>query len=733
VKRLLLLLSLAAAACPAQTLVQICYSNASLSGTSITIPSSSFTQYYPNNGSSCADPTAGDTMVFTFENNLGSAPTIATSGQSLSRVGGSMTGGTGAYDVEVWCGTGAVANTAIAIATTSISNGSITYYEFSNALSCSADQQMGTYSSGLSSAYYSDSVPTFGVHTRVPNEVVFTAYRGNFANASSGISVSSGWTMPAYYSNASWAAASAYQILTSQSRVQNTWTGFSAGGLMASYIVSLEATSQTAPTNPYSQNVLFLDNATGGADTNGCIFNFAATGVNYAGPPVNGLGNANFPAPLFSINDSTITAYVQGSAIYAQSGEFPNTGDIGNYVQFTAGPQTTGTLYQITSIQVGYSSSLEQYLMEWGLNSSPGNGTVAGANIGGSCATLSQAVTFMGAANVNRTYVKASGTNYAPFTWSSSPANGAARFLGYCNAIDDNPGPGSGCQPVLQATTAVTGITATSGAHLYVGNFVLDGNSVGLMGVDGAEFFTVVNSEIKNWTEQAVSQTSPSNGPIHIDHDYIHNNCISSGQGAVNSIDFGGTVTNSWIDSNNCAGIALAAVASLSLIDNNVVSRNAGAGIQWGTSGSLAYQQIIHNTIYGNTGDGLQTGSPVNPFKGDIIKFNVIHSNGGYGIDSDNSFSPNPIPANIRVHQNAFYDNASGACTSNMLCASGLPYNDALLNCDPLVNASSLNFALNTGCGAALMGVPNPNPWIPTNDYFGAYMPAVAGIGSSVQ
>lgn len=137
---------------------------------------------------------------------------------------------------------------------------------------------------------------------------------------------------------------------------------------------------------------------------------------------------------------------------------------------------------------------------------------------------------------------------------------------------------------------------------------------------------------------------------------------------------------------------------------------------------------VERNTISGNTGDGIASAVTTANTFGLALANNIIDSNGGWGVNLQNSTGV--ITAVNR--NNAYRNNTSGA-RSNLSAGTG----DVTLTADPFTNKAGGDYSLNSvaGGGAACRaaGFPGAFPGGTTTGYLdvGAVQHQDAGGGGS--
>lgn len=111
-------------------------------------------------------------------------------------------------------------------------------------------------------------------------------------------------------------------------------------------------------------------------------------------------------------------------------------------------------------------------------------------------------------------------------------------------------------------------------------------------------------------------------------------------------------IENVSIESNGGSGIAAFGSEALHVSNSRIV-QNGGDGITT-AAGSPRGSLVVHTSIFGNTGDGLE-GS------GLLLLGSMVDANGGYAVRSNAGL------ANLTYGQSAFYNNNGGSANDQVL------------------------------------------------------------------
>lgn len=421
-------------------------------------------------------------------------------------------------------------------------------------------------------------------------------------------------------------------------------------------------------------NAMVFEVRTTGSDTNGAGYKTGATGTDYS--QQNAAQYALTGLTTAAANAIILTASASADMV-------------GNCIQITGGTNFIVGTYEITSVSVGVSITVDR-------NCTSAAGALGVGNIGGALATVGAAVALMTVTGMI-SYVK-NGV-YSISSGISTPS-GINITLGICQIIGYNTTrgdiiPGGGLtRPSLKATAAITSYTESRGGFRLI-NFILDGNAkTGTTGalLSGATS-NMFNCLIKDQSGIGISLTGAGasfNGGGEI------SGCagapFSSGQ-------TGGLIEDSYIHDNT---------ASCSIISNGVTllrvifSKNTGASTD-GCIISAAYssnRHVVRDCIfYKNGRDGYRfTGTYAN----DGVSGCIFVDNVGIGL---NSSGMTPVNTDPLLHHNAFYNSTGTARSGN-----NAGWGDITLTGNPFVDGDNGNFALNNtaGGGAALKAAGFP-------------------------
>lgn len=441
------------------------------------------------------------------------------------------------------------------------------------------------------------------------------------------------------------------------------------------------------------QIVVWEVRPTNGSDTNGGGFITGATGTDYS--QQNAAQYALTGLTTAAANAIILTASASADMV-------------GNIISITAGTNFIVGFYQILSVSVGVSITVDR-------NCTTAAGALGTANIGGALKTIPTATglsTYTAASSSVpgpvKIYVKAEST--ITLTTQISPnANQSFAIIGYTTTRTDNgqvtittatnsTNIFSFTCPWLQlfnlkltntaATRARGCTTGATNVDLTAVNCVFDGFNIAVTNTDsnGEMVCVLINCEIKNSTAGSV-------GAVYMDSQrqctviagcYFHGN-------AGDGFRTNGAMTT----------------ASVTITDS-IFYNNTGRGIYWGPAGGggFAYFFVKNTACFGNGIDGLALLGANNPTSMVSVVWNCVFvNNSGWGIKGAGTSDAAGIANFFNDYRNNFfYNNTSGTHTN--VTTSG----DVIGTGDPFTSSSGADYSLNntSGAGAACRGAGFP-------------------------
>lgn len=352
---------------------------------------------------------------------------------------------------------------------------------------------------------------------------------------------------------------------------------------------------------------------------------------------------------------------------------------VGNIIQIISGTNFTAGFYQILSVSVGVSITVDR-------NCTTAAGATGVANIGGALKTLGKVHTLLTTANQNATgqtvWVKAEATITVGAVTNLSPNGGtnlqATQINGYTTTRGDNG------QVTIQATSG-TGFTLLNmqvTGPVIIRNFIIDGNSRGT--VKGV---TLLGSYVR--CENFLVENCPSGG---IEFNNTNNQAYRCTVTACGTFGFHMEQGNGPNTAIEC--VAYANTASGFIGEDFIAIRCISANNTGGTSdGFGSANGLAHNVPYM------------------ILDHCFAYTNGRHGFNFSNGFVCLVHLNNCISWGNASKDlNFPGTWTGGGITndynfyATNTGYvagaHDVVLTGDPTVAGASNNFALNNTAGA---------------------------------
>lgn len=409
-------------------------------------------------------------------------------------------------------------------------------------------------------------------------------------------------------------------------------------------------------------NAIVFEVQTGGSDNNSGGYKTGATGTDFS----------QQTATQFALTG--LTSVGAGAIILTATAAATM---VGNCINITGGTNFTTGIYEIISVSVGASITVDR-------NVTTGAGVAGTANIGGCFLTPKKSIELMTVTG-QITYIK-SGT-YSFGTGISTqagvvPSNGICRVIGYTTTRSD----GGPTRPILRASGGITILTDANGGFRFE-NLDIDGNSVASttgVTLSNNNLSTLFNCIVRRNTGWGVTQTTGSSNAIQCQ---ITGNAFGGWQ----QNGTGGALRHCYIYSNTGAGCEI--IGSRFVISDCVFYSNTGAssdGVIVNTAYSTGMNTIIRNTFMSSGRDGIRLAGT---YVHGEISYNILISNAGYGINS----AQTPIMDDVSIHHNGYYNNTTAA-RNNLNAGTG----DVTLTADPFVASGSNDFRLSNTANANL-------------------------------
>lgn len=429
-----------------------------------------------------------------------------------------------------------------------------------------------------------------------------------------------------------------------------------------------------------------------GSDTNGGGFVVGASGTDYSQQD-----SAQYALTGIATSGTSAT-FLSASAAADM---------VGNILQVVSGTNFTTGFFQVVSVSVGVSVTVDR-------NICTGIGASGVINIGGSIATFAKLAAAMVTGNwafIKKTsgYTTASTITFAQgaVSWPTDPM----RLIGYETTRGD-----AGRPTLTMTATSITGIVL-SNAGWRIENIIIDGdNQAATAGIySTADWITIRNCKVTN---------CPYNGiDVSGTHCLITNNEVGNGGYAI----VGRQVHYNYVHGCRIA-IILIEVGSACF---NLLVDSSEIGIEVRYYGAT----ILNNTIYDSATKALSIFRAL----GCVVRNNIFANSGTYGFSADSS-----SPATPEIDGNAYFNNTSGH-RNGIDNTSGInavvPYTNiidvVITDGSPFTNAAGGDFTLNNTSlrGALLRGTATPG-MIPGQSQvgyldFGCFQHQDSGGGSS--
>ena len=402
---------------------------------------------------------------------------------------------------------------------------------------------------------------------------------------------------------------------------------------------------------------------TTGVDTNGGGFVTGSSGTDYS----------QQAAAQYALTGVT-TAGANAICLSASSAAVM----VGNICQITSGTNFTVGFYQILSVAVGVSFTLDR-------NCTIAAGAAGVVNIGGALLTIQQGLTNVSVAS-QVVYIK-SGTYTITTALAPSATNAGeyqTRVIGYTTTRGDEG------QPTVALSTAINGLNASSSGWTWE-NLIFSGAATGLIGVNiSAAYNTFYNVKVTGFTSYGMKSA------VNTAITFVRCEITScSGTAAIdlyqtNSIYF------SYIHNNTCPGI----------IDSQngcnayycISANNTGAssdGI------SFSYQSsVIGCLCYGNGRDGLRFRTNLAFGIAGVVINNIFAKNGAYGLNWTSAATTTKFGW---ADYNAFWSNTTAARNNLTAGTHDVTITGTDPTNDPFTSKGTGDWSLNNTAGAGAL------------------------------
>lgn len=423
---------------------------------------------------------------------------------------------------------------------------------------------------------------------------------------------------------------------------------------------------------------------TTGSDNNGGAFKTGATGTDYS----------QQDSPQYALTGVTTSG---AGAVFLTASAAADM--VGNTCRVVSGTNFTVGTYEITSVSVGVSVTVDR-------NLTTGAGLSGVINIGGAVATIGAITGRWAAGNLGWVKATANYTVTSTITLASGLNDIGSiapnQLTGYTTTRGDNG------QPTVITSTNNLALMTVAMCNVIISNFILDCNSTTTskgMAITASQMergLRLINITAKNFTSRGFSMEggASAGGPIF-------QRCRATGGTTAASAGFYlsfSTLTDCMADNNSCHGFSLGGNNTGAIFFRCIAARNKTGGTYNGfhMDAALNDAQLTNCVAWDNSGSGVAfTGS----YQSGTIVDSIFVLNGAYGIN----FGTTQRNGSLAWNYNAFYSNTSGA--RNNVTAGA---NDVTLTGDPFTNGASGDFSLNNtaGAGAACRAAGYPGVFI---------------------
>ena len=356
---------------------------------------------------------------------------------------------------------------------------------------------------------------------------------------------------------------------------------------------------------------------------------------------------------------------------------------VGNIIQITSGTNFTTGFYQILSVSVGVSITVDR-------NCTTAVGASGVANIGGALLTVNQAIVNM---TVNGMIVYIKNGSYTRTSTMTLNGTGGLPYtvIGYTSSRTDNG------QVTITTASNITLVTY-SGGNTWIFNNIIFSSTAGTAGYgfDQTNSSYTITLIFINCLFNGLKDAIHAGGGVGFGPLYMENCEIKSCTNV--GIECGGNNTiviliDSFLHGSTSDGILEASQALTLYMLRSIIYSNSGKGVNCSSNNS--HQIFCYDSaIASNTSDGISFGNSGVVVRGLFLHNTIIQSNGGWGLNI-NTTGGLQFQS---VRNNAFRNNTSGNYTS-VVTSTG----EITLTADPFTAAGSSNFILNTNAGGGYL------------------------------
>ncbi len=421
---------------------------------------------------------------------------------------------------------------------------------------------------------------------------------------------------------------------------------------------------------------------TTGSDNNGGAFKTGASGTDYS----------QQDSPQWALTGVTSSG---AGAVFLTAQAAASM--VGNTVRVVSGTNFTVGTYEITSVSVGVSVTVDR-------NLTTGAGSSGVLNIGGALATIGAATGRWAAENLAWVKATADYTVTATVTLASGLNDigniAPNQLTGYTSVRGDNG------QATIKTSTNNLALMTVAMNNAIISNFVFDSNStttsrgIAITGANPERGARVVNCTAKNFTSRGFSvESGQASGPV-----FYRCYATAGSTAASGGFGFSGGYCGTFIDcvasGNSCHGFSFGSNNCSATFTRCIAAGNKTGGTYHGfnLAAALGHTLVSQCVAYDNSGSGISFGGS---YGSAIVENCILVSNGAYGL----TWAATQRNASLVWNYNAFYNNTSGA-RNNVIAGA----NDVTLTGSPFTDAAAGDFSLNNtaGAGAACRAAGHP-------------------------
>lgn len=425
------------------------------------------------------------------------------------------------------------------------------------------------------------------------------------------------------------------------------------------------------------------------AISSSCVWEVRATGNNQNGGGfVTGSSGTDFSqqdAPQFALTGVTTSG---AGAVFLSASAASSM--VGNICQVISGTNFTTGLFQIISVVVGVSVTVDR-------NICTGAGTAGVINIGGAFGTVQFGIDAISVAD-QITYVKA-GTYTVATTLTTpnvSSSNYQTSIIGYSTTRGDLG------RPTLNVSAGINGINLNQIGWKFE-NFEVVGTTSAI-GINATGAYCAVSGCVVSGCATGIFLSSSSG--------VLFNCGVTTATTAGFSIGGATRIISCTAYSNTCPGFTTASADVTFLHCASINNTGASSDGFFNSSFGAVFDSCF---AYGNGRDGIRLTLSYAMSIGGVLVNCLLADNGGYGLNWTSV--PTARKNTPAMGSNGFWSNALGAFNNYVSQSTDVTISGTDPTNDPFVSKATGDFALNdvVGAGALLraasisatIGIPN--------------------------